>query len=246
MRKDETFVFSGSRDYSVKGWDTITGKLVAEFSAPRNIVTTLDVHPQQEELLFQGSEDLCVRVWDFRTRAKQPSMHLQGYVYFPLCTAMHPAGDMFATGCKGFDGVGCEVKLWDIRSPSKILCERKEHTHDVTSCKFTSDGRFLLTASKDGSLVAWDTLQMANTSSTAKVAVLKSTGKYFTCLEIIRETPELQFVVGSYDGSVSFYEMKRSIDASELSKNSNSCREFEFRLKLQTQPYYNDNLPASK
>lgn len=39
--KNSNSVYSGSRDYSVKGWDTETGKIKVEFSSPRNIVTTM-------------------------------------------------------------------------------------------------------------------------------------------------------------------------------------------------------------
>ena len=68
-------VFSGSRDYSVKGWDAESGINKTSFSCPRNIVTALTIgisgeHSSGENSLYQGSEDLCVRVWDVRCQTK--------------------------------------------------------------------------------------------------------------------------------------------------------------------------------
>jgi hypothetical protein len=53
--------------------------------------------------LHQGSEDLCVRVWDSRSADSQPAMHISGFVYFPLSLSICPTdgGNYLATGCKG-------------------------------------------------------------------------------------------------------------------------------------------------
>lgn len=96
---DASTVYSGSRDYSVKAWDTETGVCKSEVSAPRNIVTALKFK-SNNKLLFQGSEDLCVRVWDTRNSSKQPSMHINSFVYFPLSLALHPNENYFAAGQK--------------------------------------------------------------------------------------------------------------------------------------------------
>lgn len=99
-------VYSGSRDYSVKGWDTETGACVVQYSAPLNIVTALCCSAAQPNLLYQGSEDLCVRVWDTRASSSNSASQLKGYVYFPLCMEIHSNGYSMATGCKGFDSTG--------------------------------------------------------------------------------------------------------------------------------------------
>lgn len=257
VNKDETYIFSGSRDYSVKCWDTAKSKCIHEYSAPRNIVTSLELHPKDENLIFQGSEDLCVRVWDFRSRSKLPSIHLTGYVYFPLCLSMHSSGYMMATGCKGFDGVGCDVKLWDIRKPNRILTEFTGHTHDVTGCKFTSDGKYLVSCSKDGSIIAWyidNDITAAGLSQTKHkesqahaAASVKSTGKYFTCLEVeesrgvVEEEREgccLKFAAGAYDGSLSFYSMKQNKQLGD--------REYCFHLDGYTEPYNHKDLNVNE
>ena len=111
--RNESLVYTGSRDYSIKGFDIQTSQLVHHFAAPRNVVTFLTLLNNRDDgILVQGAEDLSVRVWDPRCDASgAPIMHLTDYVYFPLCGGMDNSGHLLATGCKGFDGVGCEVKV---------------------------------------------------------------------------------------------------------------------------------------
>jgi len=194
-------VFTGSRDYHVKGWDIATGKCSSTFSCPRNIVTALefDATSASDHLLYQGSEDLCVRVWDARSSiASTPTTHITGFVYFPLCIAMHTNGTTMATGCKGFNAVGCEVKLWDLRKVNKPIIEFTGHTQDVTACKFSCCGSMLLSVSKDGSVCSWDVK-----SSVSKPLSQLSTDKILSSLTAHDSSvSEMLFSTGCFDGSL--------------------------------------------
>ena len=61
-----TQVASGSRDYYVKLFDVETAKCIGNFFARRNVVTSLKYDPVSP-VVYQGSEDLCVRGWDTRS-----------------------------------------------------------------------------------------------------------------------------------------------------------------------------------
>lgn len=178
-------MFTGSRDYSVKAFDVSTNKLIRSFSAPRNIVTCIDVNDTHSDLIFQGSEDLCLRVWDLRSSSAHPVMHLKEYVYFPLCMSIKSDGNLLATGCKGFNGVGCEIKLWDIRSTKSLVGNWQGHTQDVTSCAFSPSNRNLLSVSKDGSLLVWDT--ESNVLTGRPVGRSSNTQRIYSSLSIIYE-----------------------------------------------------------
>ena len=216
VNEQNAFVYSGSRDYSVKGWDTTTGKCIAEFSAPRNIVTTLALPPGASSiagsLLFQGAEDLCVRVWDIKSNSKQPSMHLKDYIYFPISMSLHPTGYYMATGCKGFNSVGCEVKIWDLRSTSKPLTElRGGHSQDVTGVCYSETpsnkgddyhSTKLVSISKDGSINIWD-------SNNEPVAGLPTAfGQQLTSVAVGPPGDEFNFIVSAFDGSLSSYTLE--------------------------------------
>lgn len=160
-------------------------------------------------LLYQGSEDLSVRVWDIRSADSQPSMHLTGYVYFPLCMSLQESGHLLATGTKGFNAVGCGVMLWDLRNTSKPLHELKGHTQDVTGCSFLPGNQdTIISACKDGSVFVWD----VNALQTSKSFQFPK--KWISSLQVFEDFPlsslamsdpqnQAQFAIGSLDGSVS-------------------------------------------
>jgi WD40 repeat protein len=113
VRADDSSIFTGSRDYSVREIDLETKATKQRYSVPRNIVTFLERSSASDNLLFQGAEDLCVRVWDSRlsNNTSNPAMKLSNYTYFPLCGTLNCDANLLVTGCKGFNGVGCEVKV---------------------------------------------------------------------------------------------------------------------------------------
>eukprot|EP00966_Prymnesium_polylepis_P096356 2232905-Prymnesium_polylepis.1 len=54
-----------------------------------------------------------------RSALSKPAATMEGYVYFPLACAA--AGDALLTGSNGFDGEGCELRLWDRRMLRQVL-----------------------------------------------------------------------------------------------------------------------------
>ncbi len=222
---DGSRVFTGSRDYAVKEWDVSTGKCTRTFKAPRNIVTALKVGSSSGDgqgLLYQCAEDLKVRVWDPKRHQSVPAMELSKYVYFPLCIDLHSDGHTLVTGCKGFNGVGCEVKLWDLRAPTNPLFEGVGHTQDVTACSFLlSDGGnsgdgvgLLVTTCKDGSVRLWD--------AAGGGEVCKYSGdKIYTSVAQIHGTASVNgsderdifsLCVGSFDGSMQRLGVRQAAD----------------------------------
>ena len=218
-------VASGSRDYFVKVWDVSIGKCLSKFSAKRNVVTCIK-YSCDSNMIYQGSEDLCIRGWDVRSAEDSniPTQYVSGYVYFPTCINIHNAyPHIIASGCKGFNGIGCEVKLHDIRSTLKPIIEWSGHTHDVTDCCYACCGiesdtqrdnmhpdlnNILITCSKDGSIALWDVLLLK------RVGWVSGLSRHFTSIKVIRRdiinsvtnmaAALGAFVIGAYDGSLSF------------------------------------------
>ena len=148
--------------------------------------------------MHQGSEDLCIRGWDTRAPARQPAIHLTGYVYFPLCLSISPNDVLLSSGCKGFNSVGCEVKVWDIRS-NNVLHNLSSHSQDVKSCQYIND-QLLLSVSKDGSCAIW------NTQIGTKVVWCNTNKLQYTDCAIgstgATTDNKLRFALSSFDGSV--------------------------------------------
>ncbi|KDO24846.1 hypothetical protein SPRG_09679, partial [Saprolegnia parasitica CBS 223.65] len=151
----ETHLASGSRDTGTSLWDVTTGTRVQHTTTSQNIVTCMTWVPQCETLVAQGGEDLCVRLWDARSW-KSPAQTIQGYVYFPLSIDASDDGNYLLTSSKGFNGVGCEGRVWDRRT-GKLVTEMHVHLQDATACAYVRHkNAFAVTASKDSSLRIWN------------------------------------------------------------------------------------------
>ncbi|TYZ62748.1 hypothetical protein PybrP1_000189 [[Pythium] brassicae (nom. inval.)] len=157
----ETTLCSGGRDTQTIFWDLVTGKLKAKNTTSQNVVTCSKWIPL-EPLVVQGSEDLTLKFWDERTELRTPAQIFHGYVYFALSVDVSPDTSYILTSSKGFNGVGCEVRVWDRRTGKQLL-EFSGHQQDATSCCFlpgTSDSQSAIpipvTASKDGTVKVWD------------------------------------------------------------------------------------------
>ena len=97
LNQDASRFVTGSRDYSVKVWDAELGKTIKEYSFPRNVVTCL-AYGMDNALIYQGSEDLNVRVYDIRSSSKMPVKQLSEYVYFPISIDVRNDGHHLVTG----------------------------------------------------------------------------------------------------------------------------------------------------
>uniref|UniRef100_A0A803PGG2 Uncharacterized protein n=1 Tax=Cannabis sativa TaxID=3483 RepID=A0A803PGG2_CANSA len=119
-------------------------------------------HPKTKETILTSSEDGSLRIWDVNnfTSQKQvikPRLARPARVPVTTCT-WDREGKCIAGGIG--DG---SIQIWNLKpgwgSRPDIYVE-KSHTDDITSLKFSSDGRTLLSRSCDDSLKVWDLRQM--------------------------------------------------------------------------------------
>ena len=160
-------VATGSRDCSVRLWDAEAGRDTGRAHVAQNVATCVrwargGGGAPSPHLLLQGGEDLRVRLWDTRDGAPRAAGALEGFTYFPLCVDVAPDGARVATSSKGFNGSGCEVRVWDLRrcgggggGGGPLLRTLTGHAQDATACAFFSGGALLASASKDGTLRVW-------------------------------------------------------------------------------------------
>ena len=222
---DGSSVITGSRDYSVKVWDAETLQTTSEFKQPRNVVTCLSVdRTTASDLIYQGSEDLCVRVWDMRESQGQgqgqghggkPAQVLGGYVYFPVSMDISSGGGghYLATGCKGFDGLGSDVKIWDLRHVGKgPMHSVNGHSMDVTGVKFitSQESECILSCSKDG------TAMVTRASDGKRNKLITPGDRNLTCLAIGGQKAggdknKISASCGTIDGTIYQWSIKLSL-----------------------------------
>lgn len=119
-------------------------------------------HPKTRETILTSSEDGSLRIWDVNdfTSQKQvikPKPSRPGRVPVTTC-----AWDREGKSIAGGIGDG-SIQIWSIKpgwGSRPDIYVPNGHSDEITSLKFSSDGRILLSRSFDGSLKVWDLRQM--------------------------------------------------------------------------------------
>jgi WD40 repeat protein len=163
LSPDERLLFSGARDTSVRLWDVGSGTQIAINKTPRNLVTALRWVPGESSSVLQASEDLRLRLWDVRSGGPQQSASLKatstmlGHSNIPLCCDVSGDGLSFLTCHKGFDGMGCELRVWDRRQGATRQVLRG-HQQAVQSCAFIGNvtGQYGVSGGSDKTLRLWE------------------------------------------------------------------------------------------
>ena len=150
------------------------------------------------------------------------------YVYFPLNIQIND--NYMVTGCKGFNSVGCEVKIWDVRSNVKPVFTLLGHSQDVTDTMLIKKNDRVLSVSKDGSIGLWSVLTGDKISwkhrneqvytCIASGATTTNTTTLTTTHGSDESTNHIETVsIGSFDGSIHRF----SLGSSSASKGETEC-----------------------
>lgn len=142
---------SGSRDQTTRLWDLETGKQVGMRKIDRNVVTW--VGWRDENTMVQASEDLTLRIWDVRTKPFKPQAEVRVGTNFATNADLLVKDEkiLLATGHRGFNNEGAEVKLWDLTdfsAATQPVWTYTKHTFTPEAVRFLSPD-LLLSASKD-------------------------------------------------------------------------------------------------
>ena len=113
--------------------------------------------------MWQASEDLRLRVWDTRDLSQPAGVFEGAHNNVLTCCAVSADGQLFVSCSNGFDGQGCELKVWD-RRQSKLLFDLSGHTQSVTCCGFVpgspsaghaGSSPLVVSGSQDATLRSW-------------------------------------------------------------------------------------------
>ena len=106
-----------------------------------------------------------------------------------MCVDVSADGRYIATGSKGFDGVGCEVRVWD-RRQGQLLCEMQGHRQSTVGCAFLHGGHTqVASVSKDQSIRLW-AIDEGEGAGREVFNDVGCTGGTFTCLSAAAVGPE--------------------------------------------------------
>ncbi|KAI9256790.1 putative platelet-activating factor acetylhydrolase ib alpha subunit [Helicostylum pulchrum] len=101
------YIFTGSRDKTIKLWDAGTGQLLSTLVGHDNWVRGLVVHPSGKYLV-SASDDKTMKIWDLRSGRCVKT--IEAHSHFVTCLAYCNTTPLVATG-----SVDQSLKIWQCR-----------------------------------------------------------------------------------------------------------------------------------
>ncbi len=158
LSPDRRILASGSYDTTIRLWDIVTGNPLFVLSGHKNGVGALAFSPDGS-MLASGSRDKTIRLWDTATGTER--FTLTGHLGEVESVDFSPDGSTLGSG--SWDGT---IRLWDIASLKKMDTPpwKKRESHStilgrhgggVLSVVFSPDGKTLVSADTEGSLLLW-------------------------------------------------------------------------------------------
>ncbi|DAZ97201.1 TPA: hypothetical protein N0F65_003832 [Lagenidium giganteum] len=226
VSENEASLCSGGRDTQTIIWDCQTQKPKATNTTAQNVITCSKWITSSDTLVVQGSEDLSVKVWDERSSLRTPVQTIHGYVYFPLCVDVSDDGWYILTSSKGFNGVGCEGRVWDRRT-GKLVTQFLGHQQDSTACCFiprrdksNTSIQLAATASKDGTVKIWDANSGNEPAHSCEAH--EPTARMFTSLVVVSP---MTLLASTFTGTVHELKLNEAAAALELCDILAECAE---------------------
>jgi WD40 repeat protein len=123
-------------------WDSPSGKLLAKLEGHKGAVTTARWSRDGKHILT-GSTDKTAKIWDASGKATRT---LEGHEGAVNAVAWGPEGRMATASDK-------MVRVWSAGDKPQELAH---HTHPVMGLAWSRDGRMLVSASDDRSVILWN------------------------------------------------------------------------------------------
>ncbi|RKU40208.1 hypothetical protein DL546_001950 [Coniochaeta pulveracea] len=145
--RDSEILFSASADMHLASWDLTSGQRIRRYVGHEEIVNSLDISKRGEELLFSGSDDGTIGIWDPRTKNAADYIATD----FPItAVAISEAGNEIYTG-----GIDNDIKVWDVRK-KQVVYKMLGHNDTITSLRVSPDSQQLLSYAMDSTARTWD------------------------------------------------------------------------------------------
>ncbi len=145
---DSRFVFSGSRDATLKLWDAAMGKEIRSFKNVKEEINSIAVSPDGLYILTgDDGHDQNVKLWEIATGKMIRSFN--GFRYGINSVAISPDGQLV---------IACsekQIKVWKLESGDEVYT-LEGHTGDVKCLAVSNNNRFLISGGDDKLIKIWD------------------------------------------------------------------------------------------
>ena len=149
MSPDGTTLASGSRDSTIKLWDTKTFEETATLRGSDSEIWSVAFSPDGS-MLAAGTVDGWITLWDVASRERTGT--LAGHSWWTNAVTFSPDGALLISGAFTDED---KMKAWDVAS-GELIAVLKGHTASIEQLLFSPDGSILASASFDYSIGLWD------------------------------------------------------------------------------------------
>ncbi|MYH81188.1 WD40 repeat domain-containing protein [Candidatus Poribacteria bacterium] len=195
------------KDFSIQLWDGQTGERLHTLRGHKRSVTALTFSPDSKTLV-SGDAYETIRVWDTESGNLQSTLRWRGRTA-THALAFSPKGRFLTSGhderIRLWHYTVGEVQHWDYAIGAyQNIMDLKAHKDSVYRFAFSPDELTLLTFSKDGTIIAWDTTT-GNQRFTCEghqqgLQVLVSYQKFHVVAHNLDETGDLKAECKAYLG----------------------------------------------
>ncbi|KAJ6024792.1 hypothetical protein N7540_005589 [Penicillium herquei] len=202
---------SGSRDNTIKLWDTATGTQRQTLEGHSNWVHSVAFSPDGLTLA-SGSRDKTIKLWDTATGTQRQT--LEGHSSWVNSVAFSPDGLTLASG--SYDNT---IKLWDTATGTQRQT-LEGHSSLVHSVAFSPDGLTLASGSYDNTIKLWDT-----TTGTQR----QTLEGHSSLVHSVAFSPDgLTLASGSYDNTIKLWDTATGTQRQTLEGHSSLVHSVAF------------------
>jgi WD40 repeat protein len=141
-------IATASDDFTVKVWDSQSGKLLHSLQGHTKEITRIDFSPDGKSIV-SGSWDNTAKIWEVISGRL---LHTLKHDYWAADVHFSADGNKILTASN--DGA---VRIWNA-GDGKLALESKNHKEGVYTAVFSPDGSTFLSASADMTAKVWSTL----------------------------------------------------------------------------------------
>ena len=149
MSPDGTTLASGSRDSTVRLWDTKTFEETATLRGSDSKIWSVAFSPDGS-MLAAGTHRGWIALWDVAARERTGT--LAGHTWWTNEVTFSPDGALLISGAYEDED---KMKVWDVAT-GELITVLKGHTDSIHQLLFSPDGSLLASASFDFSNGLWD------------------------------------------------------------------------------------------
>eukprot|EP01062_Namystynia_karyoxenos_P059530 TRINITY_DN50986_c0_g1_i1.p1 TRINITY_DN50986_c0_g1~~TRINITY_DN50986_c0_g1_i1.p1 ORF type:complete len:556 (+),score=222.62 TRINITY_DN50986_c0_g1_i1:53-1720(+) len=149
-------VATGHFDSGLRFWDTRTVNSIEEIKGAHDAAITSTCFSSCGQKVLSSGREGCLKLWDTRMYKAVVEVPLENFnSLMPSSKAcLSPDDAYMCIGCQA-DGTSTHsvVQVYDMQK--KLRASLEQHQGDITQVTWCPDGKYLLSASRDGDVVLW-------------------------------------------------------------------------------------------